>query len=505
MVPKKSKSKRKTIRQQYTARKLFFERKRKAKKQEKRARRAGKIIPKQRDPGIPNSWPFKEELLQEAQDMKEERERQKALLREQRRLQRMKEDAIERGEEVSDSEESEETDDPGFLPHGSVAAVLTHIIGNSDVILEVVDARDAINSRCLSVEKALATEMPEKVVILILNKIDLVPKEILKQTMRNLSGDIPVILWKCGREGMKKKRHAHQNREIAISRNAHNTELDCFSFGVDYLMKCLRALQKQKGEVMSVGVIGYPKVGRHSVIKAICDASSLYQVDRQNYDDLNALRRIDENIHLFVQPGEVVLRERELGVSDYLYKCYAYGYQNLKYKELCEDLLCVCPATSISYYYRTSLYDSFDVLMTNLMERNKEKKDIRPSSISKQIVYDWLTNELPHYAEPAICPLETIDRGMIKQWKEGMEYEKIAEEMINDSAIDRYCCPKLPRVIVSKNIHPTEEMLDYSCFLVDNGSDDEEEGEEGDEVEGDEEEAEEGNEEEGNMDIEEDA
>ncbi len=63
----------------------------------------------------------------------------------------------------------------------------------------------------------------------------------------------------------------------------------------------------------------------------------------------------------------------------------------------------------------------------------------------------------------------------------------------------------MPRVIVSKNIHPTEEMLDYSCFLVDNGSDDEEEGEEGDEVEGDEEEAEEGNEEEGNMDIEEDA
>ena len=40
----------------------------------------------------------------------------------------MKEDAIERGEEVSDSEESEETDDPGFLPHGSVAAVLTHVL-----------------------------------------------------------------------------------------------------------------------------------------------------------------------------------------------------------------------------------------------------------------------------------------------------------------------------------------------------------------------------------------
>ena len=75
MVPKKSRSKRKTIRQQYTARKLvvvltlsdgqYFERKRKEKKQAKRAARAGKVIQKQRDPGIPNSWPFKEELLQE--------------------------------------------------------------------------------------------------------------------------------------------------------------------------------------------------------------------------------------------------------------------------------------------------------------------------------------------------------------------------------------------------------------------------------------------------------
>ena len=89
---------------------------------------------------------------------------------------------------------------------------------------------------------------------------------------------------------MKKKRYAHQNREIAISRNLHNTELNCFSFGVEYLMDCLRSLQKQKGDVMSVGVIGYPKVGRHSVIKTICDASPLYQADRQNYDDLNAVR-----------------------------------------------------------------------------------------------------------------------------------------------------------------------------------------------------------------------
>lgn len=35
------------------------------------------------------------------------------------------------------------------------------------------------NSRCFSVEKAITEEMPEKVMIIILNKIDLVPRTVL--------------------------------------------------------------------------------------------------------------------------------------------------------------------------------------------------------------------------------------------------------------------------------------------------------------------------------------
>ena len=78
--------------------------------------------------------------------------------------------------------------------------------------------------------------------------------------------------------------------------------------------------------MITVGVLGYPKVGRHSVIQTICQNSSCYQADRQAYDDLNQLRRIDDNIHFFTRPGEVVLMNRELGVNDYLYKCFSRGF-----------------------------------------------------------------------------------------------------------------------------------------------------------------------------------
>ena len=69
--------------------------------------------------------------------MRVEEERQKELAREQRRLQKvraceegneqMKEEAIARGEEVSDSEEEVVDEDPGNIPKGGAASVLTHV------------------------------------------------------------------------------------------------------------------------------------------------------------------------------------------------------------------------------------------------------------------------------------------------------------------------------------------------------------------------------------------
>ena len=117
-----------------------------------------------------------------------------------------------------------------------------------------------------------------------------------------------------------------RNRSRGITKNPRDSEYLNYDFGNDYLLTCLRNLQQFRGEVLSVGVVGYPRVGRHSVIETLCKRSPLFQSDRQTYEGLNKLRRIDENIHLFVQPGEVVLMKREEGVCDYPFKCHAFGF-----------------------------------------------------------------------------------------------------------------------------------------------------------------------------------
>ena len=65
MVKKKGKSKRVTLKDKYKVQRRVVESHRKSRKQAKRDSKNGIVRhdKKKKDPGIPNSWPFKQELL----------------------------------------------------------------------------------------------------------------------------------------------------------------------------------------------------------------------------------------------------------------------------------------------------------------------------------------------------------------------------------------------------------------------------------------------------------
>ena len=57
---------------------------------------------------------------------------------------------------------------------------LKRVVESSDVILQVLDARDPLGCRARDVELAVLAKDPHKRIVLVLNKIDLVPKEVVK-------------------------------------------------------------------------------------------------------------------------------------------------------------------------------------------------------------------------------------------------------------------------------------------------------------------------------------
>ncbi|XP_023581891.1 guanine nucleotide-binding protein-like 3 [Trichechus manatus latirostris] len=147
----KKASKRMTCHKRYKIQKKVREHHRKLRKE---AKKRGRKKPR-KDPGVPNSAPFKEALLREAELRKQRLEE----LKQQQKLDRQKEQEKKRKLETN----------PGVEPSSGEA--VKEVIEASDVVLEVLDARDPLGCRCPQVEEAIV-KGGQKRLVLVLNKSD---------------------------------------------------------------------------------------------------------------------------------------------------------------------------------------------------------------------------------------------------------------------------------------------------------------------------------------------
>lgn len=179
----KSKSKRQTLKNKYKVLRKVKEHHRKKRKE---AKKNGTLHKKQKDPGIPNAWPFKEELVQQLKAQKEraaarERARQEAQRQAAQRqaegdeLQALQQGATDRGQAYERAATRGAVGGAGgsYVDYSLKAFYkdFARVVEASDVIIEVLDARDPAGTRCLEVEKFVRRMGPTKKIILLLNKI----------------------------------------------------------------------------------------------------------------------------------------------------------------------------------------------------------------------------------------------------------------------------------------------------------------------------------------------
>ncbi|KAF5468537.1 hypothetical protein F2P56_012681 [Juglans regia] len=121
---------------------------------------------------------------------------------------------------------------------------LYKVIDSSDVVVQVLDARDPQGTRCYHLERHLKEHCKHKHLILLLNKCDLIPAWATKGWLRVLSKEYPTLAF-----------HASINK----------------SFGKGSLLSVLRQFARLKSDkqAISVGFVGYPNVGKSSVINTL--------------------------------------------------------------------------------------------------------------------------------------------------------------------------------------------------------------------------------------------
>ncbi|KAL8433467.1 hypothetical protein ACSSS7_003857 [Eimeria intestinalis] len=133
---------------------------------------------------------------------------------------------------------------------------LYKVIDASDVLVQVVDARDPMGTRCRRLENYLKAQRSAKHLVLVINKVDLVPTKVAQYWLHLLSKEMPTLLMQ-----------ADKNKK-----NIGRTQL------FQLLRQYGRLMSDRKH--VSIGFFGYPNVGKSSIInflksKQVCKAAPI--------------------------------------------------------------------------------------------------------------------------------------------------------------------------------------------------------------------------------------
>lgn len=421
MVAKKRKSKRQTLQDKYRIVKRVKEHKRKLKK--------GAIVNHQnkkkvRDT-IPNAWPYKEDLLKEIRAAKEKMEEAKQRQKDKRKeeiakrrsgqmeVEEDEEDGSEEDEEESGSEdemsgsESEEEEEIGTnnsknLGQNSRRAFLGElrkVVERADVILQVLDARDPIGTRSTAVEEMVLADHRKKLVY-VLNKADLVPREVLVDWLTYLRKSHPTIPFKCNTQQQKGNLSIGTGK---VAKQANDSLKNSRAVGAEELLGLLKNYARvgDTKTVISVGIVGFPNVGKSSLVNSLLRTRAVGVSPTPGHTKQSQEVILDKNLRLIDSPGIVFADGNSTATA--LRNCVNVEEMVDVYTPV-QGILEKCPAEYLMQLYSIPKWKDGEVLSFLALvakAAGKLKKGGIPNTdaAARGVLHDWNNGKIKFYCK----------------------------------------------------------------------------------------------------------
>uniref|UniRef100_A0A0K0D0T3 Guanine nucleotide-binding protein-like 3 homolog n=1 Tax=Angiostrongylus cantonensis TaxID=6313 RepID=A0A0K0D0T3_ANGCA len=288
----------------------------------------------------------------------------------------------------------------------SYAAEVRKMIESADIILQifeypslslwVLDARDPLGCRSSSVEQQVLSS--GKRLVLLLNKIDLVPRENVAKWLTYLRTQMPTIAFKASTQ--------EQNTNISRFPSSNLNNLSSSKcIGADIVMKLLGNYCRNKDIKTSirVGVVGFPNVGKSSVINSLkrrraCNVGAMPGVTKEIQEI-----ELDKHIRLIDSPGVVLLSAKDLDPVEVALKNAIRIDSLVDYVGPVCAILRRCPKETLMLHYCIPEYHSTDQFLALVARKlGRLKKGARPdtNAAAKHVLNEWNNGRLRYYTHP---------------------------------------------------------------------------------------------------------
>ena len=242
------------------------------------------------------------------------------------------------------------------------------IIENSDIILEILDARFPEDTRNPELEELIQKE--NKKIIYVFNKSDLIDKR-------------------------KLRKFNYLNPSITLSCKSHQNIKELRNLIKRIAKRIQNPINKDKSGKVTVGVIGYPNTGKSSLINILIGKSSAGVGSDAGFTKNIQKLKLSEEINLLDSPGVIPKQEYSSADSEKISthtKLGGRSYSQVKEPEIVVANLMKDYATQIEKFYKIQAKGDSEILIEELGKQKGFKKSkglIDEDKTARLILKDW--------------------------------------------------------------------------------------------------------------------